>query len=183
MKLLLLLLTVTVLSGQLNAGGRYRVYKRNGEVIVCDQVLPGMKTTCKTEGEDKINIRQEDLKYYTFDDTNKYIVGDHGYRYTVEIENDSVYLCSLAKEYDGVDFTDYYIYDKSDNTKIQEILKNKRAIETLKEYFGGACAVFDAKITAVSSHFTSMKFNDKEWVELLFLYRHSCEELIYHDKE
>ena len=176
----------------LSAQRQYTVVKFNGDTLYFDELAAGGKTiVCKSQGKEKVKLIASEVSYYIapykiwiqnegerkahqIDTTKKCFVPADGRIYTVEIENDSVYLASIEKEINGMTFMDYHIFRKKDNSEILEIKEDKTAPETLKKYFGGSCQVFDQQIIEFRPKFQKVKFPYEEWSTLLYTYSTKC---------
>jgi hypothetical protein len=191
MKTLLLFLSfLFVLSFSAIAQKACTVVKFNGESFQCDEVIPGKTIVCKTKGQDKIKLNYTEVSYYIvkykitvvekgqkpqqIDTTRKCFVPEDGREFTVQIENDSVFLATAIKTINNTDFTDYFIYRKKDNTEALKIKKDKTAPDALKEYFGGSCPVFDKKLEEATPKFKKAAFPYDEFDTLIYQYRKNC---------
>lgn len=166
------------------------VVKFNGDTLYCDNVSAGGKTIiCKTKGQSKVTLLSSEVDYYLepwkiwiendgkkaveHDTTRKCFVPADGKIHTVLIENDSLYLTSITKTIDDMEFNDFYIITKK-HVEIMEIKEDKTALDNLSKYFGGNCPVFDKQIIAYKPKFQKKVFPIQEWWDLMYVYSNNC---------
>jgi hypothetical protein len=166
------------------------VVKTNGDSLYFGKITAGGNNIIGETDGVKTKLKATEVSFYIEhydlfihdgdppllrDTTRKCFVPADGKVHEVLIETDSLYLTATIEQgkFGTMAPVDYFVMSRK-NVQIAPVHQNKTAPDTLKKYFGGKCAAFDARLKADRLKFDRKIFPENLLWELIDLYNESC---------